>query len=459
LLVLSILIVPFGGGGSVLAGEVDILIEKLVEKGVLSPSDAKDLVKEIQKESAREKEAVKKVAAETAKEVAKKEGGFELPKWVKIIKPFGDLRLRHDTQWRTTTSGDTTRNRERLRLRFGFKIPTSETSEVGIRLVSGSGFQNTTNQSFDEHGRGKNIFIDRAYAKWKPSDNFTLLGGKHKNHMFTTPLIWDPDVNPEGLAETINFGISNKVKLFANFGQWIIAEQSSTSDDPTLLAFQLGTEIKPGNKMKLVCGVSYYDYLKMDRLKYNSDDITDNETFIGYNNRHGQQMVFDDKGRLLNEWGCFELVAKFNAKELLPTPFSVFGSYVINLDADIDDYTSQGVALAGTDPSDLLAYGSDDRDTGWLVGFDLGRKKKKGDLYFKYHYQVLEDYAFPAVFVDSDMHNGGTNNKGHKAGLRYYIRDNIQARATAYFTERDDERKDGQFDEDRIQLDVVLAFP
>jgi len=26
---------------------------------------------------------------------------------------------------------------------------------------------------------------------------------------------------------------------------------------------------------------------------------------------------------------------------------------------------------------------------------------------------LLEDYAFHAVFVDSDFHGGGTNNKGH----------------------------------------------
>ena len=154
----------------------------------------------------------------------------------------------------------------------------------------------------------------------------------------------------------------------------------------------------------------------------------------------------------------FELQVKAKFKKILPVPFSVFGSYISNLDADMDRLTRDGVAYPDTDPVDLLAYGGDDRDTGWLIGFDLGNKKKKGDWYFQYWYQALEDYAFPAVFVDSDFHNGGTNNKGHKIHGRYYFTNHIYAQATGYLTEREDERKDGLYDEERIQLDVIFKY-
>ncbi len=460
--VLSIFLIPFDNNSSALAGEVDILIDKLVEKGVLSSSEAEELVTEIQKESAKETEEIKEVAAETAKEVVKEEGkkgGFEIPNWVMAIKPFGDFRLRHDTQWKDKDSGSDTRNRERFRLRFGIKTKVTENTEVGIRLASGSGFQNTTNQSFDDHGRGKNIFIDRAYAKWKASKNITLMGGKHKNHLLTTPLVWDPDVNPEGFAETFNFGINDSISLFANFGQWFIQEISTENSDPTQLTFQMGTEIKPNKDIKLQFAATYHSFLNMDRISYNADDIDDKQTFIGFNNAFGQQMVFDSEGQLLNEWGCLELGLKAKFKDVLPLPFLFFANYIQNFDSDMDELTSRGVAYADTDPSDLLAYEGDDRKTGWLVGFDFGNKKKKGDWYMKYHYQVLEDYAFPAVFVDSDFHGGGTNNKGHYIHGRYLVTDNIQLKATGFLTERDDERKDGKFNEDRIQLDVVLAFP
>lgn len=460
--VLSIFLIPFDNSNSALAGEVDILIKKLVEKGVLSPSDAEGLVKEIQKESAKEKEAVKEVAPETAKEVVKEEGakgGFEIPKWVTKIKPFGDLRLRHDTQWKDKDSGSDTRNRERFRLRFGMKSQVSKNTEVGVRLASGSGFQNTTNQSFDDHGRGKNIFIDRAYANWKACKYFTLMGGKHKNHLLTTPLVWDPDVNPEGFAQAFNFGISDNVSLFANFGQWFIQEVSTENSDPTQLTFQMGTEIKPNKDFSLKFAATYHSFLNMDRISHDDDDIDDKETFIGYNNAYGQQMVFDSNEQLVNEFGCLELGLKAEFKKFLPLPFSIFATYIQNLDADMDELTSKGVANTDTDPADLLAYGGDDRDTGWLVGFDFGNKKKKGDWYMKYHYQILEDYAFPAVFVDSDFHGGGTNNKGHYIHSRYLLTDNIQLRGTGFLTEREDERVLGKFDEDRIQLDVVITYP
>ncbi len=42
--------------------------------------------------------------------------------------------------------------------------------------------------------------------------------------------------------------------------------------------------------------------------------------------------------------------------------------------------------------------------------------------------------------------------------LRYYLMDNIQARASGFLTEREDDSKDGKKDEDRIQLDLVFTF-
>ena len=78
--------------------------------------------------------------------------------------------------------------------------------------------------------------------------------------------------------------------------------------------------------------------------------------------------------------------------------------------------------------------------------------------YLKYYYQELQDYAFPAVFVDADFHGGGTNNVGHYVSARYVVQDGILLSGTGFLTERSDERKDGQKDENRIQLDVILAF-
>jgi hypothetical protein len=389
----------------------------------------------------------------------------ELPDWVKTIELSGDLRLRHDTQWRTEAklgASDTEyhRNRERFRLRLGLKAKTTETTEVGVRLASGSGEQNTTNQSFDGHARGKGIVIDRAYATWKATPFLKVSGGKHANPLFTSSLVWDPDVNPEGLSETFTFDLDGGAKLYFNLGQWFIEEINIKDDnsDPTMLVYQAGGVVKPMEGVSLEAGTAYYDFLNLDVLAGSESALGDDTEFVGYNQGHSQQMVFDADGKLLNEFKCWEVGGKLSIKEALPEPVTVFGSYITNLDADIARLTSMGVDTGGSDPADLGRYGSDDREVGWMVGASVGNKKKKGDWYAKYFYQELEDYAFPAVFVDSDFHGGGTNNKGHYVQGSYFLADRVYAAATGFFTERQDERKDGKKNEKRIQLDVIFNF-
>jgi len=346
--------------------------------------------------------------------------------------------------------------RWRFRFRPGLKVKITDTVEGGLRLATGSGFQNTTNQSFSDFGRGKNIFIDQAYAQWKPKDEVMIVGGKYKNNLWSTSLVWDPDVNPEGAAQSFSYDINDKVAAFTNLNQFFLQELSKAPNDPTLLSFQAGATIKAHEKVNLKLGATYYLFVNMDG--FDDGGLGDDEEFVGYNQNAGQQMIFDSDGNLVNRFRSVEANAEIGLKDVLPIPASIFGGYVVNTAADTADLLARGVGDGVSDPADLLAYGGDNRDKGWVVGFTLGNKKKKGDWYITYQYQELEDYAFPAVFVDSDFHGGGTNNKGHRIGGRYFLHKNIYASATGYLTKRQDERKDGKKDEDRVQLDLVFKF-
>lgn len=414
------------------------LLDLLIKKGVISSEEGKSLKEELKEEQDKN----------TFMAVKKK------------TKFKGDLRLRYDTQRRDEGPGksDIDRQRWRYRLRFGVTMEPTETTDLGFRLASGSGFQNTTNQSYDTHGRGKDIIIDQVYASWQPADGFKLTGGKHKNPLFTSPLVWDADVNLEGISEQFSYGVG-PVELFANFTQFFVEElnlKAVDNGDPLMLGYQAGVHLKPAPEMSLKLGATYYDFNNLELITFS--DLSDTTSFEGYNNSHSQQMVFDVNGNLVNQYKGVEFGAKFKAKKLLPVPFSIFGSYIKNKDADIRELQTKGVAVTGSDPADLAVYRGDDRDSGYQVGFDVGKKKKKGDLYFQYFYQELEDYAFPAVFVDSDFHGGGTNNKGHRAKVNYYLMDNIYLQGVVFFTERDDESKDGKKDEDRAQVDVIFKF-
>lgn len=443
------IIIAMAPASTVSADSNEKIMDLLIKKGVITQEEGESLKEELKHEE----------------KAGEKQDRFMAVKQKTKFK--GDLRLRYDTQRRDEGPGkdDIDRQRWRYRLRFGTYMEPTETTELGIRLASGAGEQNTTNQSYDTHARGKDIFIDQVYANWKPVDWFTLIGGKHENPFFTSALVWDPDVNLEGISEKVSYDVGN-VELFANLTQFFVEElniKATDNSDPLMLGYQVGAKLTPAEDMSLELAATYYDFNNLELLT-GAGALDDDEEFIGYNQSHSQQMIFDASGNLLNEFGCYELGAKFKAKKLLPVPFSIFGSYIKNKDADIRKLQTQGAAFTDpssaetSDPADLAAYGGDDRDSGYQIGFDVGSKKKKGDLYFQYFYQELEDFAFPAIFVDSDFHGGGTNNKGHRAKVNYYLKDNVYLQGAFFFTERENEAKDGKKDEDRAQLDVIFKF-
>jgi Putative porin len=50
-----------------------------------------------------------------------------------------------------------------------------------------------------------NIFISRAFLGWNPVSGVTLIAGKQANPFYTTDLIYDPEVDPSGLVERVDF--------------------------------------------------------------------------------------------------------------------------------------------------------------------------------------------------------------------------------------------------------------
>ena len=442
------------------------LLDLLKAKGIITEQEASDFLNEAVSEG-----SPAESTQETEKASEKKEPQASTPKKEEVpmnrsfasvkekLSLGGDLRLRYDSQRRDLGNDlNWDRRRPRFRLRFGLKAQPTETTEVGLRLASGSGFQNTTNQSFGEHGRGKQVFIDRVYGSWQPARWLKVIGGKHQNIFFTSGLVWDPDVNLEGASESLTYKGEN-FQLFSNLTQFVLGEldlKGKSNSDPIMLGYQGGFSVTPVKGTTIEIGTTFYDYRSLDL--FSSSGLGDKSTFVGYNQAHGQQMVFDSSGNLLNRFGSIDVGAELRLSKLLPMPLSFFGHYIQNLRADIDKLQREGVTVGGSDPSALAVYGRDNRDSGYQFGVGFGYRGKRGDLHLQYFYQALEDFAFPAVFVDSDFHGGGTNNRGHSARVNYFLTDNIFLQGSFFVTRRDNEAKDGKQDENRTQLDVVFAF-
>jgi len=230
------------------AGEVDILMRKLVEKGILTKQDAESIVQEIRQETPKQEKEQQKVETKKieSKEAEVPQWAKKLPDWVinppdwiKNIKLSGDLRLRY--QWEDRKDDDKEdRNRGRFRLRLGAETRLVDEVKVGFGLASGSGDPRSTNVTFENTFEKKNVKIDYAFAEYKPAKWFSVIGGKFQNLLYRpSDLLWDTDITPEGAAAKFKHSVLHNLELFFNSGFFILDERSSNKD-PFMVALRTG---------------------------------------------------------------------------------------------------------------------------------------------------------------------------------------------------------------------------
>ena len=179
----------------------------------------------------------------------------ELPasKWkladsIKSVGLYGDVRLRYEyrgvenpTPTYTegipssgATGGTYQRERFRYALRFGLRGDLFDDWDYGIRLETSANprspwvtFGNDTGKSSaagvpsqtpsDKSDDG--LYVGQVYLGWHPADWFEMTVGKMPMPLYTTPMVWDSDINPEGAFEKLKFTLGN-AELFADFGQF-----------------------------------------------------------------------------------------------------------------------------------------------------------------------------------------------------------------------------------------------
>ncbi len=138
--------------------------------------------------------------------------------------------------------GKERRDRGRIRARVSVKGEVNEQVDARIRLATGGDNPVSTNQTLDE-GLTKDIGLDQAYVDFHPGDgDLNLWAGKMANpFMRVDDLIWDGDLNPEGLARSTSARAS-VWDLAGQRGGFIVDERKSDSD-----AFLYGAQLGGGH--------------------------------------------------------------------------------------------------------------------------------------------------------------------------------------------------------------------
>ncbi len=389
----------FGAGSEIsFAAEVDVLINKLVEKGLLTKDEATQLLQQMQQEDVRQETVIKETAEKAARETVQKEaksGGWDkVPDWVNRIHVKGDFRLRYqyqDIKKDDGTNPDRNRGRYRWRLGAVADVTKDKQWQVGFGLASGSGDPRSTNQTFANAFETPDVRLDYAYAQYQPFKWIKAIGGQMKNPIFTVKdLMWDSDIRPQGVAVPINYAWSDSGAFFMNSGLFVLGEYNDTKKtDPFMVFFQPGVSMKFSKMFSFAASATYY---------LNSH-VKGNE-FKKYGSKTNST---DANGNLIYDYNSLSFNGKFDMNFGGPVPGAgVFGTFV---------------------KSD-----ADSKDKGWLAGLWFGHKdynKELGKWRVKYNYRYLEKDAWLDFLPDSDFYDGKTNAKGHEIEITVGLAKNV----------------------------------
>jgi hypothetical protein len=427
------------------AQSVDALLDKLVDKGVLSVKEANQLREESDKNF-----------------TTAMQSKLGMPDWVQALRLSGDVRGRYE-MFDSDNSLFTERQRLRYRMRFGVTATLLDDFEAGFRLGSGdldgsasslsSGVDPiSNNQTFQNNASKKGIFLDQAYGKWAPlkgpnlSAAFTI--GKMENPFVFSDLVFDGDYTPEGLAAQFAYRFNDKHSVKLNGGWFMLDELAASSHDPYLLGAQARWDANWSPKFNTTLGAAYLTLCNEENL---TNSAVPNINRGNTRNADGN-LIYSYQPWIVDAAATYTLASFPFYKGTFP--IKVAGDYMVNCGA----------------PS-----GSD--NYGYSVGVQFGKSGKKGTWDLSYAWKWLGANAWWEELVDSDFgafyaqkdsppnsgknvdYGSGTNVKGHIVRFAYSPSDSFTLSVKWFLTQLINQFPAGSDSEmNRLQVDAMWKF-
>lgn len=334
----------------------------------------------------------------------------------------GDFRLRYENTSRDVVSASDIRNREVFRIRAGAVVTLNEYVTAGARLTTGSSDDpNSTDVTLGSFVDDLEVSLDRAYLQFAYR-SLVLTGGKIPNPFLrATEVIWDGDVNPNGLAGS--YTVPDAGTITPTFtGIYAVVDEQSSGADSYMLGGQAALSFKAAADLNLTVAGAYYDY-QIESLS--SADDGDTRT----NNLTQGGTAY------LSDFDLLDVTAIATSGTLGErNPLRVVGNYVKNLGAEVDE--DQGLAL----------------------GVYVGRAGARGDRRFHYGYSEAQTDAVLAAF-SHDNTTLATNYELHTFAVDYVALENTVLNATWYVYRRKDIAADSPNDFiSRLRLNLLLTF-
>lgn len=406
-----------------------------------------ELVQILHKEGVLDEGQLNQLSAKAAKAEAKSS-------WTDRISLWGDFRGRYEGFFYVEDDKDVDdRSRLRYRMRLNGKAEINSRASVLFRLASGSLDDRSTNATLggSPDFAMDQIWLDRAYVRISPFEQGLLPGeagtlwaefGRLPNPFVGKIgkdfMLWDNDINLEGMSFLFENDLTDDINLYANAGYYVVQELKDMGD-PNLLAAQLGGTINLGEDIVLGGRTSYFRFgnVSMDEIQRGVDG-TGGVTSAGGNIVDGivsHRNADVIEGRVYSQFNCFE-----------DWPIMVYGTISSNLSAQSSELFPQ----AGKE------------DLAWGVGAEVGDKKKYVQLGLGWF--AIEANAFFSQFIDSDLFDGKTNRKGLVAYASRQILPNTELSVTTFWSRPIDdslpafENSVPKADRVRVQADLNFKF-
>jgi hypothetical protein len=389
---------------------------------------------------------------------------------IKNVELFGDVRLRYESrEVRTPAGGKLDLDRYRYALRMGLRGDLASGFYYGVRLETASNprspwvtFGTSTSGSPYQGPFGKStasLELGQVYLGWRPIDAVDVTVGKMPNPLFTTPMVWDTDINPEGASEHFKYNIG-PAEFFATFSQFLYQDDNPGSstfgllgandighDGNTsfMLAWQGGVNYQLTTNISFKAAGTLYNYLGHGTNNTTTgpapgtpgfSDIYVGEGYgipvvgaSGYGNPVSTADGFYYNQTGINNLLVLEFPFEVNFK-VLKHPAKIFGDFAENLDGA--DRAAAAVA-AGANPNIYftpvhiplqknqykayqfgLAFGNDES-----LGLVYGTTLKRGDWEARVYWQHVEQYALDPNLLDSDFFEGRGNLQGIYTSFGY----------------------------------------
>ena len=467
----------FAAAASVPAQDAGALLDLLVKKGIVNDQEAEE------------------VRAELAKQMSETSAGkWKLSTPITELELYGDARVRYEYRAGRTRDDNPLaapgagvaahndwqeRDRYRYRLRLGLRGTLLDDWFFGVRLETSTSPRSTNVTFGDDSGvngpfskDSDRINVGQVYLGYKGFRDITLTAGRMPQPLVTTLMVWDDDINPEGLAQqwkhtfNLEFGggtteaatatsytkdgtalpeskaaiapapsepFKLKIDVFANFAQFIYDDANpenplgrrarvsasagnatgQTGDlipntDAFLLAWQIGARVTFPKNIYVQVAPTLYNY-------------TGNGDTFNIHFQGGSPFVTNSASLAQNQTGINSLLIYDMPWEIGwkigELPMRIFGDFAVNLDAD--------------DRADA-AFRPDKRDQryAYQIGLGIGQLKTKRDWELRAWWQHSEQFALDPNLVDSDVFDSRVNMEGVALTAAYMLADAITFKLT-----------------------------